>query len=118
VSLSYPPPYLRSVLDTRGGDDLPTSVRRAVTQTLEPRLASVKERLRKLFDREFVLEPDVVKNYAFLVEYPKDPGNFPTSLEPILDFIDEFYEGLAYRLEDKGFGNDEMLREAFTEGTE
>jgi len=106
-------------LDALGENDLPVVTRRAIVASLDPAITKAQGKLKALFKEDFKLEADIGDVLKKLLAAPEAINWYKEYVnQRAAEWTALYFENAVNQLEQKKFGSDDMLQEAFLESTE
>jgi len=106
-------------LDALGENDLPIVTRRAIAASLDPAVTKAQEELKKLFKEDYKVEADVGAILKKLLAAPDDISWYKDYVnERAAEWTALYFENAVNQLDQKKFGSDDMLQEAFLDATD
>ncbi|EJD38373.1 hypothetical protein AURDEDRAFT_172615 [Auricularia subglabra TFB-10046 SS5] len=108
-----------NALDALGENDLPVVSRRAIKEHLDVTIPELQEKMQKMFGKEYKFEYDIRAYLDKLAQFPDDLSWLRDRLNSAVpEFTARYFRAAVENLERLNFGKDDMLQEAFVEGTE
>lgn len=102
--------------DAAAAPALSFAARTSISKSYEPKIEAVRSKIAKTLAREDLkLEPNFEANYTTLKAAGVDAYKYEENLG---GFALEYFEGVAYHLDNQKFGEDDMLQEGFNEAVE
>lgn len=99
------------------------NARIGIKNDYEPKIGAIQAKFKKILDTPtFDIEPNFEHNYAAMKAYTKDGKHGNSYLrewqKSLGRFTLEYFESFMEVMENKGFGDDEMIQEGFKESVE
>jgi len=113
------PVAVDDAIDALGENDLPVVARRAIKEHLDPAVKELQEKLKKMLNKDYKFEYDILASIRKLKEHPDDINWYKQYInQRVPEWTARYFKAAVEKLEKKNFGKDEMLQEAFVESTE
>ena len=108
---------------SKGDATLDFNARNGIKNDYDPKIGAIQAKFKKILDTPtFDIEPNFEHNYAAIKAYTensKQGNSFISGWQKSLGrFTLDYFEGFVEVMENKGFGDDEMVQEGFKESVE